>query len=395
MRERQILHVNIADFAVAVEQVVDVCLRQRPIIIANASPRARVFDMSEEAYRAGICKGMRLGQAKRLCRESIVLAPNLALYKRAMVALARKIRPLSPLVAGGDSDGHFFVDMTGTSRLLGPVQDVAHSLRRSIRDDLRLQPIWTIASNLLVAKVASRLVKPWGEYVVANGDEAAFMAPVAMALLPGLSTKEQQVLAEFQLTKAGQVASLTAAQLAVPFGKRASFLRDISLGVDQRQVGKEKRPTKLEFSHVFVPDSNDKKFVSGIIHRLVEFAALALWEREQGCFRVGVILQYSDGVEIARQATSKNTVFSLASLWRLAQLALERAWQRRLRLNSVTLCCDRFSQGLGPTSLFSGDREKELQTKRLMTAFAEVNSRYGGGKLTKAVGLLSKEPVRE
>ena len=56
--ERSIIHLNVADFAVAVERAVDGRLRDRPVIIAPAgAARAAVYDMSEEAYRSGIRKG--------------------------------------------------------------------------------------------------------------------------------------------------------------------------------------------------------------------------------------------------------------------------------------------------------------------------------------------------
>ena len=66
---RSILHLNVADFAVAVERVVDLSLRGKPVIVAPLqAARAAVYDMSEEAYRDGVRKGMLLNRATRLCR---------------------------------------------------------------------------------------------------------------------------------------------------------------------------------------------------------------------------------------------------------------------------------------------------------------------------------------
>ena len=59
--DRSIIHLNIADFAVAVERLIDGRLKHRPVIIASeGTARATVYDMSEEAYRCGVRKGMRL-----------------------------------------------------------------------------------------------------------------------------------------------------------------------------------------------------------------------------------------------------------------------------------------------------------------------------------------------
>ena len=72
--DRHIIHLNIADFAVAVERRLDPRLADRPVVIApEGAARATVFDMSEEAYQAGVRKGMALRRAQRLCRDVAVL----------------------------------------------------------------------------------------------------------------------------------------------------------------------------------------------------------------------------------------------------------------------------------------------------------------------------------
>lgn len=77
MRERSIIHINVADFAVAVERLVDSRLRDRPVIVASeGAARARVYDMSEEAYRGGVRKGMALQRALRYCRNAVVVPPH-------------------------------------------------------------------------------------------------------------------------------------------------------------------------------------------------------------------------------------------------------------------------------------------------------------------------------
>ena len=66
--ERRIIHLNIADFSVAVERLLDSSLKSKPVIIADPSPRAVVYDMSDEAYSEGVRKGMLLGTARHRCR---------------------------------------------------------------------------------------------------------------------------------------------------------------------------------------------------------------------------------------------------------------------------------------------------------------------------------------
>ena len=185
--DRSIIHLNVADFAVAVERAVDCRLKDRPVIIApEGGARTAVYDMSEEAYLAGIRKGMRLRRAICLCKDAEVLPPHPDRYERAMRSLLQRALPYSPLIEIGDADGHLFLDATGTCRLFGPPLDVAWRMRRQVKNDLGLDPIWSVASNKLVAKVATRLVKPDGECMVAAGEEKSFLAPLPVGLVsPG------------------------------------------------------------------------------------------------------------------------------------------------------------------------------------------------------------------
>ena len=130
---RTIIHLNIADFAVAVERTLDRQLREWPVIIAPlGAPRAAVYDMSDEAYQAGVYKGMPLDAARRACREARLQNPRFGRYAQAMAALLQRVRPLTPLIEPGTDDGHLFMDVSGTERLHGPPQDVA-GRRRSTK----------------------------------------------------------------------------------------------------------------------------------------------------------------------------------------------------------------------------------------------------------------------
>jgi DNA polymerase-4 len=81
----EIIHIDIAAFAVAVECVVHPDLRRRPVVVAPVGPsRSIVMALSSEAQQWGIRKGMILARAQRLCRGLVVLPPNEPLYARAV-----------------------------------------------------------------------------------------------------------------------------------------------------------------------------------------------------------------------------------------------------------------------------------------------------------------------
>jgi len=387
LRERAVLHFNVADFAVAVERVADSSLRRRPLIIAPLqAARAVVYDMSEEAYGEGVRKGMALRQATRLCRGAALLAPRVTLYDKAMRAFVKELQGYSPLIECGRADGHFFVDVTGTHRLYGPAPDVGWRVRRQARTSLGINPIWTLGTSKLVAKVASRLVKPVGEYIVTAGDEERFLAPLPVHLLPGLSAQELLKLQEFRLTTIGALAQLNRHQLMVPFGRRCEYLHAASHGVDDSRVcTPEGKAEGIDYEHVFAGDINDQDLVEGVVAALAGRAGFQLRMQRQVTRRVGLWLRYSDGASVVRQASCKAGTSEDILLRELALTALQRAWTRRVRIRSCRLVCDRLQRQSPQLSLFAEPDLRQFRQKKISGAVDILRSRFGHGVI--GVGL--------
>jgi DNA polymerase-4 len=380
LRERAVLHFNVADFAVAVERVDDCRLRARPLLIAPLqAARAVVYDMSEEAYQEGVRKGMPLLQATRLCRGAAVLPPRLNLYRKAMQAFFKELQGYSPIIECGQADGHFFADVTGTHRLYGPAPDIGWRVRRTAKSGLGINPIWTLGTSKLVAKVASRLVKPVGEYIVGPGEEETFLAPLPVTVLPGLTTRELEQLRDFRLTTIGALAGLSRHQLMVPFGSRGDYLHDISRGIDDSAVCRPGTTGEtIECQHLFADDSNDRKEVGGIVATLVSQAGSSLRGRRQVARRVGIWLHYSDGDHVVRQATCRAGTSGDILLRKLAMDALQRAWTRRTRIRSCRLVCDRL-QRQSPQLLLFPEQEgpAALREKKVLAAMDSLRGRFG------------------
>ncbi len=377
--ERAIVHLNVADFAVAVERIVDRRLMGRPVIIAPpTSARARVYDMSEEAYREGVRKQMPLAQARRLCPQARLRPPRPGLYQRAMHELLGKALAFSPLVEPGYADGHLFVDLSGTSRLLGPPVDAAWKLQRRIRTDLDLDPIWTLATNKLVAKVASRLVKPSGEYIVAAGDEEAFLAPLPLALLPGLEGDDLERLARLNLTRAGQVAGLTPEQLEVAVGGRAGSIAAAARGLDHEPVLPAGSPGALApVTHMFAADTACPGKIRAALLEMVQETGRRLRRGKLAAGGLVLAITYSDGVRCIRRKACRPATANDLDLFELACRVLELAWTRRVRVRGLRLACWKLRPFSLTLPLFAVERRHVLRRHNLVTALDRIRDRFG------------------
>jgi DNA polymerase-4 len=376
---RSIIHLNVADFAVAVERAMDRRLHERPVIIApEGAVRAAVYDMSNEAYLAGIRKGMALQRAVRLCKDIRVLPPHPHRYEQAMRDVLARALPYSPLIETGEDDGHLFMDATGTGRLFGPPQDVAWRLRRQVKADLGLDPIWSVAPNKLVAKVATRLVKPDGEYIVAAGEEKALLAPLSVHLVPGIERDDLLRLREFNLTHAFQVAALSLEQLEIPFVARARLLYEAVRGIDPSPVlPVGQKPPQMTADHEFGTDTNDVHTLESVLYRLVEQAGVRLRKRRRAARRIAIVLDYSDGMRRARHVAAQPATANDLTLFELARRALHLAWVRRVRIRHLRLVCDRLVFPPAQLALFVADRKGDQKRSGLINAIDTVRRRFG------------------
>jgi DNA polymerase IV len=385
MPERSIVHINVAHFAASVERLIDSRLRRRPLLIAPPiGERSFVLDLSDDAYREGVRKGMALLQAKRIARGAAVVRPHYDIYQRVMARLGKEAQAYSPLVEQAGGAGHIFVDLTGAGALFGPAPDVAWRLRKQARKDLGLDPIWTLAANKLVAKVASRLVKPDGEYIVEPGDEQEFLGPLPVRLLPCLATGDFLRLQELELNRIGDLPGLGAENLRLLFGRRAQLVLENARGIDDTPVlppGRQppgRRMSSAEAGHSFDGEVNDAGLVESALFACVREVAFDLRERSLAVRRMKLTVEYADRRKGRGQATVADARCDDFSMFEQARLALERAWTRRVRLRSLKLVCDRLESAPVQLDLFEATGANRRR-RELLEGLDAIRRRFGAG----------------
>lgn len=301
--ERHIIHLDIAAFGVAVEEVREPRLRGRPVVIGvPGAARAAVRCASIEAYRAGIRKGMPLAHARRWCRDLVVIPPNEILYRAASRSVYEVLGEFSPLVEPS-SYGHLFIDITGTRRLFGEPRDVAARMRREISSRLSLRGTVGIASNKLVSRVAARIIQPDGDVCdVEHGGEAAFLAPLTVRVLPELKQDTEEVLVEeLNIRLIRQLAVIPIGYLTVVFGRVAYVLHRQALGIDPTPVRPPQRRPAIVEEGFLAEDTNDDRHLLAELYAMSERAAHRLRKGGVVARRLTLTLRYADHVERVRR----------------------------------------------------------------------------------------------
>jgi DNA polymerase-4 len=233
--QRKIVHVDMDAFYASVEQRDDPALRGRPVVVAWKGARSVVCAASYEARKFGVHSAMPALRAERLCPQAVFVPPDFTRYKaasrRVREIFARHTDLIEPL-----SLDEAYLDVTQPKSGLASATAIAEAIRAEIRAVTRLTASAGVAPNKFLAKIASDFHKPDGLMVVRPRAVLAFLAPLAVARLPGVGKVMHRKLAELGITSVADQRAFDAGELERRFGRYGRRLHELSLGIDERPV---------------------------------------------------------------------------------------------------------------------------------------------------------------
>src|SRR5829696_6401004 len=259
---RTIIHLDLDAFFCAVEEQRDSSLRGRPFAVCGRpESRGVVASASYMARKFGVHSAMPMAQAMRLCPGLLVVPPNFAAYRAASQQVMERLHRLTSLVEQISID-EAFLDVTALGE---PGETLAAQLQATIRDELALSCSLGVASNKLVAKVATDVGKslvrsgkmPQAICVVLPGEEAVFLAPLPATALWGVGPKTAEKLADLGMHTIGDIAAWPAADLARRFGQQGEDLARRARGVDDRPIVTERAAKSISQETTFARDVTD------------------------------------------------------------------------------------------------------------------------------------------
>lgn len=291
---RSIAHLDLDAFFAAVEENRDPSLRGKPVIVGGGE-RGVVATANYVARRYGVHSAMPIRTAHSLCPHGIFLPGDHDLYREYSRRLMALLEAYSPLVEQVSLD-EAYVDLTGTERLFGaPVQTV-RLIQQRVAEELGLSISVGLATNKLVAKVASDYRKPAGLTVVAAGTEAEFLAPLPVERLPGVGPALLKQLRDRGITTVGDLAKIPAHLLRLSFGEWGELLAHRARGEDVSPVTPREEVKSISREHTFEQDVSDQKVLESTLISLTEDVCCRLRAKRLEARTVTVKIRYADFV---------------------------------------------------------------------------------------------------
>jgi DNA polymerase-4 len=236
-----------------------------------------------------------------------------------------------------------------------------------------------VATTKLVAKVGSDLRKPDGLVVVPPGQEATFLAPLAIERLWGVGPQTASALRDYGVVTIGDLAAIPVDVLVTRFGKQGASLRARAEGIDDDPVEDSERAKSIGHEHTFDVDTSDRETIERTLLAMADGVAGRLRASGIRAGTIAVKIRDSSFRTITRQRTLPEPTDLTEPIWRVAlELARPEIRGIRVRLLGVT------ASHLGDAdqlSLFADSDERRRQVVRAADA---VRSRFGERAITRA-----------
>ena len=390
---RTIIHLDLDAFFCAIEEQRDPSLRGKPFAVGGRPEgRGVVASASYAARQFGVRSAIPMAHAVRMCPRLIVVPPNFSAYRAASQQVMERLYVLTPLVEQISID-EAFLDVT----VLGePGYTLATRLQAAIRDELGLSCSLGVATNKLVAKVATDVGKgmarsgkmPFAICEVPPSREAEFLAPLPTSALWGVGPKTAERLAELGIQTIGAIAAWPAADLARRFGHHGEDLARRARGIDERPIVTERAAKSISQETTFAQDVHDRALLERIITQQATEIAQKLRRNDLMGSTVKLKIRWPDFTTPTRQLTLTQPTDDEEQITEAALRLFQQIWPdgQPVRLIGVGI------SGLGapPRQLSLWDipappsPDDLARRERVQATLAAIQARFGRGAVRRA-----------
>ena len=370
-----IVHLDADAFFVSCELALKPGLRGTKCAVGGRE-RGIIASASYEARACGVYTPMPTKRALQVCPDLILLPPTAGLYPRVSQRMFDLCETLTPLVQRNSIDEGYLDLGPCAFADAAAVEAALRGLQMRIWDELSVPVSIGIATNKLVAQIASKLRKPRGFVTVAPGMEAAFLAPLDIGKLPGVGPKTEAVLKARGMAAIGDVSTRSESELAGVFGDGWREFAAMARGEDFRPVEVDREDAKsYSQQETFGVDVGDFAVIEQVVKRMIDELMPQVRADGKRARTLTLKLRYGDFTQETAGRSLPEASDLEGPFYPLVEPLLRKAWTKRRLLRLVGARFSGIEDGPAQMDLFAGEADEKK--RRLAAVLDRLNA--GGG----------------
>jgi len=389
---RKILHLDLDAFFCAVEETHNPDLRGKAFAVGGKpDERGVVASCSYAARRMGVRSAMPMSKALRLSPGLIIVSSRHRLYSEFSRQVMDILHNQSGLVEQISID-EAFLDI---SDIQDDPERLARRLQARIRDELHLPCSIGIASNKLVAKIATEVGKalalqrikarglvepPNAVTVVPFGEEAAFLSPLPADMLWGVGPKTFKRLSDLGIHTIGDIAKWPESELIRMFGENGRDLSRHAKGIDNRPIVTEHETKSISQEITYSVDVRDDKILQKTIREQASRVAEQLRKNELAGSTIKLKIRWPDFTTLTRQTTLNHRTDQDDEIAKAALELLKTVRKPNQAVRLIGVGVSGLGQPIRQLGLWDMDTEK---TRKVQNVLDELQEKYGKGVIKR------------
>ena len=377
---RNIAHFDLDAFFVEVEILNNPTLRGKPLIVGGSRERGVVTTCSYEARKFGVHSSMPMKKAVQLCPQALVLQGARGEYSRFSRWVTDIIAARAPLFEKASID-EFYIDLTGMDRFHDALAWTV-SLREEIMEKTGLPISFGLASNKMVAKMATNEAKPNGYLQIRHGMEAEFLAPLSVGSIPGVGDHTLHILQEMGISTIGELAAYPVRVLSARMGASAGELIRKAGGCHDGAVQPYHEAKSISTEQTFEENIGKESVLLTSLVSMTEKVAFQLREQNKMAGCVTVKIRYPDFETTSRQRAIPYTFYD-DELIPFAKELFRKLYRKGEKVRLLGIRVSELTGEALQTNLFTDTQKKA----GLYKAIDDVKGRFGKSSLTRGGAL--------
>ncbi len=385
---RKILHLDLDAFFCSVEELRRPELASKPFAVGGRPGERGVISSCNYLARGfGVRSAMPSAQALRLCLGLVILPGDHRRYAEASHQVMVILHNWTALVEQISID-EAFLDL---SDLPEAGEVLARRLQAEIKEKCRLPCSLGVASNKLVAKIATDVGKslfhqrstedkmlleksPCAITVVPPGEETQFLAPLPVKALWGVGPKTAERFAEMGIHTIGDLASLSLAEFTSRFGKNGAELYSRARGIDDRPIVTEYEEKSISQETTFARDVSDRRQLEAVLLQQSESVAFRLRKANLCGRTVRLKIRWPDFTTLTRQASLSQPTDLGSEIYATVLKLFGKVSTPGMSVRLVGVGVSKLEKASQQLELWETPREKD---HRLQETLDELRQRYG------------------